>query len=212
MRFGAFKKTSAPVLPEALASRVQAWKALELPVMGQIHYQTRYVVLDTVSSGEGQGKDRKDHILSLTALGVSQGRICPDDAFVVSPQGVEDWISFLEFVGKAPLVGYKLSFTMDLLEPLLERELGVAFSPESLDLSVLLPEFFRNFEPCGERLDTWLTHFDIHSYETPQVMTGILVKARLLQRLLVAAQDRGVASPKALLDLGKARRWLHGEG
>lgn len=209
MRFGAFKKTPAPVLSEAIASRVQAWQALELPAMGQIHYQTRYVVLDTVNSGEGQDKDA---ILNLTALGVSQGRICPDDAFAISPQGVEDWISFLEFVGKSPLVGYKLSFTLDLLEPLLERELGVSFTPESLDLSILLPEFFRNFEPGGERLDSWLAHFDIRSGETPQVMTGVLVKARLLQRLLVAAQDRGVASPKALLDLSKARRWLRGEG
>lgn len=209
MRFGTFKKTPAPVLPEDIACRVKAWQALE-PAMGQIHYQTRYVVLDTLNSGE-EGQDRA-RILNLTALGVSQGRICPDDAFAVSPLGLEDWVAFLEFVGKAPLVGYKLSFTLDLLVPALERELGVLFAPESLDLSILLPEFFRNFEPGGERLDTWLAHFGIRSGEVPQVMTGALVKARLLQRLLVAAQDRGVASPKALLDLSKARRWLRGEG
>lgn len=211
MSFNFFSKSSAPVLPEALAARLRAWQGLASPNLNQSHYQTRYVVLELVTSG----LDPEQHeVTAVAALGLSQGRIRPGDAFLFAPGkgDAEAWLGFLEFIGKAPLLSYQVPVLSAFLEPVLKRELDVDFKPAWLDLGILLPELFRDAQVPGMTLDAWLAYFEIQMRgDTPDAMANVLALSRLSQRLLAAARGRGGESPAALLEQAKARRWLHGD-
>lgn len=201
MPFGFFDKSS---LAPALEARLKAWQALEPPALQLAHYQVRYLVLELGGQGERQ---------TLAALGVSRGRISGQDAFWLdlATAGAEQWLAWLEFMGKSPLVCHQAPLVGGLLEPLLKQALGLEFKPVWLDLAQLLPELFRDARIQGVRQDAWLRHFELELPQPGDSMAGVLAQARLLQRLLAAAKARGVDNPGALLDLARARRWLHGD-
>lgn len=210
MSFNFFSKSSAPVLPDALAARLRTWQGLAPPNLNQAHYQTRYVVLEVATSG----LDPEQHELTaVAALGLSQGRIRPGDAFLFAPGkgDAESWLGFLEFIGKAPLLSYQVPVLNAFLEPALKRELDVDFKPAWLDLGILLPELFRDAQVQGMNLEAWLEYFEIQMRDSADAMANALALARLSQRLLAAARGRGGESPAALLEQARARRWLHGD-
>lgn len=190
--------------------RLQAWQALSPPSLGQPHYQTRYVVLSLNTEG------RDPHtpaIRSLAAVGLTHGCIRPDDSFWIEP-GQPDpdaWLAWLEFVGKAPLVGFQLPFLRPFLEQALEASLDLEFSSTWLDLAVLLPEIHREALPPNAALGQWLEQAGLAPEGPRDPMQDALLLARLLQRLLSAARTRGIETPAALQEQLKARRWLHGE-
>lgn len=210
MAFRFFAKAADPVLSASQGERLQAWQQLPVPSLNQPHYQVRYVVLYLATGG----LDPEQHpITSLAAVGVSQGRIRPQDAFWMEPGSTdpEAWLGLLEFVGKAPLVGFQLPLLRAFLEPALEANLGLEDDFAWLDLAVLLPELFRGASEEGRGLEGWQEYFSLAPEARGDVMGNALSQARLLQRLLSAARSRGADTPAALLEQAKARRWLHGE-
>lgn len=210
MPFRFFAKAAHPVLSDPLEARLQAWRQLPAASLTQAHYQVRYVVLHMATGGLDP---ERDPITALAAVGVSQGRIRPQDAFWIEPGSAdpEAWLALLEFVGKAPLVGFQIPVLRAFLEPALQANLGLEHRFAWLDLAVLLPELFRAAGEGGPGLEAWLDYFSLLPEGRLDVMGDTLLRARLLQRLLAAARGRGADSPAALQELARARRWLHGE-
>ncbi len=201
---------NAPLLSIPQQQRLQAWQALAPPSLGLAHYQTRYVVL----SLKTDGLDPRTHaIRSLAAVGLTHGRIRPDDAFWIEPgqPDPEAWLAWLEFVGKAPLVGFQLPFLRPFLEQALEASLELEFRSAWLDLAVLLPEIHREAVPPDAALERWLEQAGLGPEGPRDPMQDALLLARLLQRLLNAARTRGIETPAELQEQLRARRWLHGE-
>jgi DNA polymerase-3 subunit epsilon len=203
---------SKPALPSGLAERLQVWQAQAAPSLYQAHYQTRYVVL--AIAAQGLDPEAAGALQSLAALGLVQGRIGPEDAFHVdlSQARPEDWLDFLDFAGKSPWVAYGVPFVGPFVETALRRALGLDVRPTWIDLASLLSELFRDGPPPGARAAAWAAHFGLAQPETGarQVVSDALTLARLLQRLLAAARARGLEQPADLIELARARQWLHG--
>jgi DNA polymerase III alpha subunit (gram-positive type) len=202
-----------PALPPEWAERLQAWLAEPAVSLHQAHYQTRYVVL--AISVRGLDPEADGALVSLAALGLTQGRITTQDAFCLDARRASpgDWLDFLDFAGKSPWVAHGVPFVAPFLETALRRALGFEARPTWLDLASLLSELFRDGPPPGARAAAWAAHFGLALPEAgadPAVVDALTL-ARLLQRLLAAARARGLEQPADLVELARARQWLRGD-
>ena len=67
-------------LPEDVKASLDAWRTSAAPALEDLHFHTRYLVVDIVSSGLDP---EKDQILGIAASSIWQGAIQPDDTFYV---------------------------------------------------------------------------------------------------------------------------------
>lgn len=218
-------------LQPALSEGLDAWKKQAPADLGSNHYRTRYVVVDVEASGLNM---RKDRLISIGAVAVSHGMIDAADAFEVvlrqdevsshanilihgiggsaqrdGLEPAEALLSFLRYIGRAPLVAYHAEFDQAMIEGAMQRYLGEKIPLPWIDLAWVMPELFREKIDRQVVLDEWLNLFSIENILRHNAVSDAYATAKLLQVAQARAVEMGKDSAKVFMDIEKARRWLH---
>ena len=208
--------------------QLHVWQRLPEADLARPHGETRYVVVDTETTGVDM---RRDRVIAIGAAAVDHGRMHLDDCFETvlrqdkaSPNanilihgiggqtqlgGVEPRLGMLEllaFLRKDPLVAFRADFDRTMLERALRSILGVPIRRPWIDLAFLLPALFRETE-C-QSLDDWLIYFGLAAGERHHAVADAFATAQLLQIALAAAQGEAMMTAAQLLAMQKAQRWL----
>ncbi len=148
-------------LPEDVRASLDAWRASEAPALDDLHFHTRYVVVDIVSSGLDPDKDQ---LLGIAASSIWQGTIQPDDTFYIDFSTLDgegaavnrQLMAFLLFAAKAPLVTYHVPYVGGFLQRAFNERLGLDFQPQWVDMAWLMPAMFEERGHTVMPLDHWL--------------------------------------------------------
>jgi hypothetical protein len=193
----------------ALTARQQqciaAWQQLPAAGPARSHYRCRYVVVDVETTGINV---RTDRLCAIGALALVDGQIDFKDALQLilaqcrtaagrsgrPPRrsagaggrrtAVDALISFLHFVGKAPLVAYNVPFVPAMIERVLAEGLGIEFGA-TVDRSGVGDA--RSVSRCRQYAGApgrLAQHFAIDQHPPPQRRFG-----RLRHRPVVADHD-----------------------
>lgn len=199
-------KSAASNLPADIQQALTDWRAAPAAKLAEPHYHTRYVVVDVKTSGFNPDQDQ---LLGISAIALTQGGcILPDDVISLdfSDQETESvavnrqLVAFLQFTAKAPLVCYHSPFVSAFLHRAYKENLSLDFQPEAIDLAWLLPSLFEDKAQSVQPLDHWLEAFNMESDGRRDSMANALTLARLMQRLLVRATDKGIDTASKLVD------------
>ena len=217
----------SPVQQQAL----DTWRQLPEADMTDVHANTRYVVVDVETSGLNM---KKDHLISIGAVALVDGRMDFKDSFQVvvrqeqvsthenilihgiggsaQSEGMEPaeaLLLFLQFVGKSPLVAYHAFFDQSMIEKAMHGYLGIKLEQTWIDLAWVLPDFFRYRPDARVSLDDWLQLFDIENISRHNAVSDAYATAKLLQVAIAAGTKKGADSPASFLKIEKARRWMY---
>lgn len=216
--FGGPAADLAPDVQQA----VDAWKATPGVPLGEVHFHTRYVVVDIVASNHDP---ESGELQGIVAVGLTRGGIIdPADTLAIDfagdnenpatmnteagPRGDRKLAAFLRFVGKSPLVVYHVPYVAEFLKKACKDVLGVDFEPPCVDLAWLLPSMFEEMAHSLQPLDYWLDAFEMGGEGRRDAMANALILARLFQRLLVRAALREVDTAGRLIDESQASSFL----
>lgn len=200
-------------LADDVRAALEAWRDRPAPALDDLHFHTRYVVVDIAATGVDPDSDR---LLGIAASSVERGTIRPGDALYVDLSGEIDaatvdrrLAAFLLFVAKAPLVTYHVSYVGGFLKRLLRERLGVDFEPPWVDLAWLLPSMFEEKSHQLMPLDHWLEVFDLEAgVGRRDAMANTLLLGRIFQMLLVRAVGKQIDTAGRLLDESRASTFL----
>ena len=206
--------STAADLPADIQQALTEWRALATPDLTNVHYHSRYIVVDLTTSGF---KPNEDNLLGITAIALTQGGcIVPGDAISLNFSNDESenltvdrqLMAFLQFTAKAPLVSYHWPFVGAFLQRAFKESLGLDFQPDCIDLAWLLPSLFEEKAHSLQPLDHWLEAFGMAAEGRRDSMANALVLARLMQRLLVRAADKEIDTAAKLVEESKASSLL----
>ena len=209
-----FKGGSAAHLPDDLRAALDAWREQPAPALDEVHFHTRYIVLDISSSGLNPASDK---LLSIAASAVQQATILPADAVFIDCAGqTEDaaavdrkLMAFLQYVAKAPIVTYHIPYVGGFLQRTFKERLGIDFQPQWVDLAWLLPSLFEEKERNVMPLDYWIETFGLDSGGGRRsAMENTLMLARIFQMLLVRANGKDIDTAAQLIEESRASRRL----
>jgi DNA polymerase-3 subunit epsilon len=217
-----------PRVGGAQEQRLRRWQQLPQADPGLPHARTRYVVVDTETTGLDL---RRDRLIAIGAAAVIAGRVDLSDCFeAVLRQdkasadanilihgiggqtqigGVEPksaMLDFLDYLGKDPLVAFRAEFDRTMVERGMRSILGLPFQRRWIDLAFLLPALFPDTE-CTS-LEDWTAHFDLVAGERHHAVADAFATAMLLQIALAAAVKHNMGTAAELLAMQKAQRWL----
>lgn len=203
---------SAPALSPAVQSALEAWRQRPEASRDDLHFHTRYVVVD-VSVG---GRDpESDPVLGIAAVTIHHGVVSGGDACFVDlsltdqDAIAEQLAGFLAFVDHDPLVIFNEVFVATALQRIFRAGLGERFEPDWIDLAWLLPAMFEERCDTVAPLDFWLDAFALESAgERRDPMANTLMVAKVFQQLLVRAVERNVDTAARLLEECRASRHL----
>jgi DNA polymerase-3 subunit epsilon len=221
-----------PPLSPPLAARLERWRALPDPDLRASPSAARFVVADVEATGLDVHRDR---LIAIGAVTVEAARIDLGRSFYavlrqaeassrenILVHGIggtaqrsgddpaEALLAFLEFAGKAPLVGFHAGFDDALIRRALREVLGEAWSGKWVDLAQLAPELLPEDARARTNLDAWLARFGIEVFSRHDAAADALATAELLLALLPRAAERGIAAVEAMLWDPGAARWLGG--
>jgi DNA polymerase-3 subunit epsilon len=219
-----------PTLAPDHAQRLADWRARPAEELGTAFDDARYVVVDVESTGLDLNRDR---LIAIGAVAVAGGRIVLADSFEVvlrqdrvshkdnilihgiggeqqregsAPE--EALLAFLDYLGKAPLVAFHVTFDETMIKRALREYLGLDFKHAWLDLAYVMPGLLPEYARKYRALDDWSGHFRINNFARHSALADALATAQLLQCALKLAPTRKAASYKGLQDLEKAQRWV----
>jgi len=209
-----FKGGSPAHLPADIQAALASWRGSAAPALDDVHFHTRYVVVDIASTGMNPDSDQ---LLSIAASTVRQSTILPDDALFIdfateNADGADldrQLMSLLRFVAKGPLVTYHVPYVGGFLQRLFKERLGVDFQPPWVDLAWLLPAMFGDKGSSIMPLDHWIEVFHLDAGSTRRsAMENTLMLARIFQMLLVRATGKGIGTAAQLIDESRASTFL----
>jgi DNA polymerase III subunit epsilon len=209
-----FKGGTAIPLSDDVREALDLWQKGPVPALDDLHFHTRYVVLDIICSGMNPVSDK---LISIVANTVQRGMILPGDSLFIdfSAPEIDDatvnrqLAAFLQFVGKAPLVTYHVPFVGGFLQHVIKTRLGVDFEPPWVDLAWLLPSMFSDKGDGIMPLDNWIEAFGLDAGSGRRsAMENTLMLARIFQMLLVRAAAKGVVTAIGLVDESQASMTL----
>lgn len=201
-------------LADDLKAALLSWQQLPAPILDEAHFHIRYIVLDIASTGLDPDKDR---LLGVAATAISQaGTLLPSDACYLDLSSESDeagwarqWIGFLRFIGKSPLVVYHEPYAGAFLRQAIGRHLGIDFEARWLDLAWLLPSMFEEKAHSVLPLDRWIELLGLEAgHGRRDAMENTLLLARLFQMLLCRASSKGVDSAASLISEAQASSFL----
>ena len=188
-----------------------------------------FVVVDCETTGLDR---RRDHVLSIGAVRVRQNTFALSDCFSVTlKQSVSSTrdnillhgigateqhtgkeprdalLDWLDFIGKAPLVGFHAAFDRVMLHKALRQHLGCSLALPWLDLAQVLPVLFPHAPPLHQ-LDDWLTYFHITPVLRHHALGDAAATAQLFLIALSAASQHGITDGRGLYKLPTHTRWL----
>lgn len=203
------------------------WRSTSIPPLGGALEATRWVCMDTETSGLDP---YKDNLISVGACVVTGGALDLRTAFEVvlrqaSPSAVDNVLvhgighasqsggmpadramdAYLRFSGQSVVVGFHTLFDVVMLRRIARTALGVAYEPLYLDLAFLLPALLPQEAPAPRDLDGWLTRLRLAAYARHQALADAVATAQLLLICLDRARRRGLGSLRDMLSLQKSR-------
>lgn len=224
------------VLTPSQLQAITDWRKVPQPDIHLPHAQSRYVVVDVETTGLSMEKDK---LISIGAVAVNHGLIDFNDAFEVvlrqdiasttenilihgiggsaqreGVEPVEALISFLRYIGKAPLIAYHARFDQSMIEKAMLDFLGLKLGQEWVDLAWVIPDVVRELEleMEEESLDGWLKLFDIENIQRHNAVSDAYATAKLLQVAIARGAQYGLGCPDDLFKTEKARRWKRRAG
>jgi DNA polymerase-3 subunit epsilon len=217
-----------PELTTEQAARLDAWQALPTPDMNADFKASRYVVVDVETSGLNLVKDR---LIAIGAVAVTAGdirladsmeiilqqsRISDRDNILIHGIGgtaqaegvppVEAMLTFLEYLGKSPLIAFHVDFDKTMIDRALKTFLGLKFNHPWADLAYLSPALYPELARSHRTLDQWMAHFGISNYARHSALADALSTAELMLSLRKRMSARHIGNCKAMRDLEKAQR------
>lgn len=218
---------SRPQAPPHLREAVQRWRALPGPDLRASLLQTRFVVVDTETSGLDPGSAR---MLSIGACVIEHASLRLDQTFertlrqavptddaniLVHGLGWERQASgepaadalaaFSAYAGRAVFVGYHALFDATVVTRALWAALGLAPAGEWLDLAVLLPALFADRGRAGSELDHWLQAFGLAGFARHSALGDAYATAQLMLLVLARAPAWGIRDPRGLFALQRTQ-------
>lgn len=228
---GPFRTRSDAVLSPDQAAALADWQQLGEPDLKCPHRRCRYVVVDVETSGLDM---RKDRLISIGAVAVSNGLIDFHDAFqvvlrqdrvsthenilihgigggaqIAGEPPVDALLAFLGYIGNAPLVAYHAFFDQAMINKSLREYLGFGLARAWLDLAWILPDFYDFREDGRIPLDDCLRYFGIESILRHNAVSDAYATAKLLQIAIAAGVHKGAETPESFAEIEKTRRWLY---
>lgn len=222
---------SKPELSAVQQQRFDTWQALPIPRLDRPLTEMRCVVLDVETTGLNLMQDR---LISIGAVALVNGKIALGDSFYIvlqqqaaSDKGnilihgigrtaqlqgeppVEALLSFLEFLGKDPLVAFHVSFDETMIKCALREYLGLNFKHPWLDLAYVMPSLNPPLAKKYRALDDWIGHSHIRIDARHNALADALATAQLLQVAHVQALRQRLVSMADLRNLEKNQRWLN---
>lgn len=219
----------SPGLSREARQRVGKWMWLTRDPDYRPLHRTRFVVVDTETSGLDV---RKDALLSIGACVVHEGKVCLAESFYrelhqdrASPTNnillhgigreaqlagepeAEALSSFLEFAGKQPVVAFNAPFDAAFLSSALRKYLGVRYRPRWIDLAELPKAMYPADAQDCVTLDDWLARFSIVHLERHNALADAFSTAQLLLVMLKKAELEGYTNVRGLLRAQKNYHW-----
>lgn len=218
-------------LDEANEQRVAAWQALPNADLRTPLAHTRWVVVDTKTTGLDP---RTDTLLAIGACQINGTRLDIASSYytLIRPPQVSsvanvlihgighaeqmsgaDYTSalagYLEFCLHDVLVAYQPHFHEAMLRIAMQRHLGLRFRPVWIDVAKLADLLFPKQGRQFRMLDEWLAHFSIAHPAPHNALADALCTAEFLLILLAAAQERGLLSARQLIQAERSHQWLN---
>jgi len=214
------------------AARLERWQALPEPDLRAAPSAARFVVVDVETTGLDL---RRDRLIAVGAVTVEAARIDLGRSFYrvlrqteassrenilvhgiggavqrAGAEPAEALLAFLEFAGKAPLVGFHAALDDALLRRAMREFLGEPWRRHWIDLAQLAPELVPGEARARRDLDAWLERFGIEAFSRHDAAADALATAQLLLALFPRAAGRRMATVAAMLQETRAGRRLGG--
>ena len=207
-------------LPEALAQRVSAWRALSGMDERTPLSQARFVVVDVETSGLDA---RRDRLLAIGAVTVEAQRLLPGhgyEAFLraatpssranilvhgITPHAQRSGgapeaalMGFLEFVRRDVLVAFHANFDQTVLDRAVRSQLGVRLPNPWSDVAQLAPALVPEARLANRPLDDWLGYFGLRAHVRHSAASDAFASAELFLILLARTARQGLTSVSQL--------------
>src|SRR5512139_705620 len=219
-----------PQLSSTQQQRLAAWKEMPGAELASAVGESRYVVVDVETSGLNLMEDK---LISIGAVAVVNGKIALGDSFYVvlqqraaserdnillhgigtsaqlegeAPAGA--LLAFLDYLGKAPLVAFHVTFDETMIRRALREHLGFSFRHPWLDLAYVMPGLNPPLSQKYRALDDWIAHFGIHIEVRHNALADALATAQLFQVAIAQAGRKNISDLAGLRDIEKAQRWV----
>ncbi len=225
---------STVALTPECAARLERWRAAPEPDLRAPPSAVRFIVADVEATGLDVHRDR---LIAIGAVTVDAARIDLGRAFYAvlrqpeassrenilvhgiggtaqraGEEPAAALLAFLEFAGKAPLVGFHAAFDEALIRKAMHEHLGEPGERRWIDLAELAPGLMPGEARARQHLDAWLERFGIEAFSRHDAAADALATAQLFLALLPRAAERGLATVEAMLWTPGASRWLGGRG
>jgi DNA polymerase-3 subunit epsilon len=219
-----------PELTPQQSARLAAWKALPEPPMEQAIEASRYVVVDVESSGLNIHKDR---LIAIGAVAVTGGRIDLGDSLEIVLQqdavsakdnilihgiggtaqreGVppaEALLSFLDYLGKSPLIAFHARFDESMIRRAMKTVLDFRFTHTWTDLAYISPALYPDLALRNQSLDHWMTQFGIANYARHSALADALSTAELMLALAGRMREKSVRSMRDMRSVESTHRQI----
>lgn len=219
-----------PQLSPLLQKRLSAWQNMPSTSSTTLLDNARRVVVDVETSGLNLSKD---HLLSIGAVAVVNGRIVFGDSFYVVLQqptvsrkenilvhgiggtdqtdgvpAAEALLAFLEYLRKDPLIAFHAFFDKAMIRRAMRQYLGFSFKHLWVDMAYVMPALNPALATQHQSLDDWIAHFDIRNDARHNAMSDALVTAQLFQVALAQAKVKNITDLDGMHGLEKVQRWL----
>jgi len=216
-----------PELAPEQEARLAAWRALPTITTRVPMEQSRLVVVDVETSGLNISKDR---LIAIGAVAVVNGRISLSDSLeivlqqdVVSNKDnilihgisgevqregippVDALLTFLEYVGKSPLVAFHTGFDQTMIGRAIKTHLGFRLEHQWTDLAYVAPTLYPRLSRSHRSLDHWMEYFQVSNYARHSALADALSTAELLLTLRPRLKERDADSFNGLRDM--EREW-----
>jgi DNA polymerase-3 subunit epsilon len=219
-----------PTLSEEQQRRFDAWLSLPSAKLDSHVTASRYVVVDVETTGLNLMQDR---LISIGAVAVVNAKIALGDSFYIvlqqqaaSAKGnilihgighteqlqgeppADALLSFLEFLGKDPLIAFHVTFDETMIKRALREYLGLNLKHPWLDLAYVMPGLNPPLAKKYRALDDWIGHFKIRIDVRHNALADALATAQLLQVAHSQASRKDITNMSELRDLEKNQRWV----
>lgn len=202
-----FNRTDLTALNADLRDALAHWHSLPPPDLGKPHFETRYVVLNTKTSGFNVDKDA---LLEVAAVAIESGVVVPSSSYAteLTPDPATTLMNLLTFCERGPALLFNAALNRAMLERSLEKHLGVSFELPCIDLYWLLPALFPEHNNRPVKLGYWVDLFSVETFKRQHALGDAYAIAQLMLIAKARAQLKGLATVQSLIDLEQTHRQL----
>lgn len=200
-----FNRSDLTSLNAGLRDALAHWHSLPSPDLGKPHFETRYIVLNTETSGFNIDKDT---LLKVAAIVIESGMLVPSSSYAaeLTPDAATTLINLLTFCERGPAVLYNAALNRSMLERSLEKHLGTSLNLPCIDLYWLLPALFPKHCNHPTKLSDWVDLFGIDTFKRQHALGDAYAIGQLMLIAQSRAQQKGLATVQSLIDLEQTHR------